>query len=189
MPNLQGLTYSVDCDKRTGIKEVYFFKTNEVASITFDATSREATAITMSSTKQAYKVEIDDDESSLVSTMAGGFGSRTSSLLTVSIYKFSDSVREIVQSWDRNACLGAVVKLYNGSAVLLGYDFDSEDTNDVYKPVKKLNASGSASSGLVTDTGETATPKYIRGYQWTTNYEPAFVDAAFDYSTFTTPAA
>ena len=189
MPTIQGLTYSVDCDKRTGVKEVYFFKTSEVDSITFDATSREATAIAMASTKQGYKVEIDDDESSFVSTMAGGFGSRTSTLLTVSIYKLNDTTREIVQSWDRNACLGAIVKLYNGSAILCGYDFDSEDSNDVYKPVKKLNASGSANSGLVTDTGETATPKYLRGYQWTTNYEAPFVDAAFDYTTFTTPAA
>jgi hypothetical protein len=70
--DLQGLTYSVSCDQRTGIKEVYLFKTSEVDSITFDATSREATAITMLTTKQGYKVEIDDDESSLVSTMAFG---------------------------------------------------------------------------------------------------------------------
>lgn len=186
--DLQGLTYSVSCDQRTGIKEVYLFKTSEVDSITFDATSREATAITMLTTKQGYKVEIDDDESSVVSTMAGGFGTRTASLLTLSIYKLNASVREIVQSWDRAACLGAIAILYNGERILLGYDFDSSDSNDVYKPVAKLNASGSANSGLVTDAGETATPKILRGYQWTTNYEPPFVDASFDLATFITPA-
>jgi len=189
MPDISGLTYSLDCDKRTGIKEVYLFKTTEVASVAIDGTSREVTAITMASTKQGYKVEIDDDESSYTGTMTGGYGTRIASLLNLSIYKVNDSIRNIVQAWDKNACLGAIVKLYNGSAVLLGMEIDTDDSNDVYKWVKKLNVSGTVGSGLVTDTGETATPKYLRGYQWTTNYEAPFVDAAFDYSTFTTPAA
>lgn len=190
MPDLSGLTYSLNCDKRTGIKEVYLFKTTEVATdgVTFDGTSREVTDITMATTKMGYKVEIDDDESSYTGTMVGGFGSRMTNLLNLSIYKLDDVTREIIQTWDRNACLGAIVRLYNGSDILLGMDFDSTDSNDVYKWVRKLNASGTSSSGLVTDTGETAVPKFLRGYQWTTNYEAPFVDSAFDYTTFTTAA-
>jgi hypothetical protein len=189
MPDLSGLTYSLDCDKRTGIKEVYIFKTTNVNTVTIDATSREITDITMTSTNQAYKIEIDDDESSYTGTMAGGYGTRVTSLLNLSIYKVNDSIRNIVQGWDKNACLAAIVVLYNGSAVCLGMDIDTDDSNDVYKWVKKLNASGTVGSGIVTDTGETATPKYLRGYQWTTNYEAPFVDSAFDYTTFTTVVA
>lgn len=189
MPDISGLTYSLDCDKRTGIKEVYFFKTTEVASVTIDATSREVTDITMTSTKQGYKVEIDDDESSFAVSGVSSYGNRVTNTLTSSIYKVNDTVRNLVQDWRANACLGAIVKLYNGSAILCGMEIDTNDSNDVYKWVKKLNSSYEVSSGLVTDSGETATPKYLIGFQWTTNYDLPFVDSSFDYATFTTAAA
>ena len=189
MPDLLGLTLTVNDDKRTGVKEIYIFKSNEVASIAVDATSREVTNIVMLSTKKGYKVEIDDEESSYTGTLVGNYGPRMTNLLAVAVHKLDDATRLIVQTWDRTACLGVLVKMYNGKTILLGYDFDSEDAADVFKPVKKLNASGTSTSGLVGDAGATATPKILRGYQWETNYEPPFVDGTFDYTTFITAAA
>lgn len=189
MPDISGLTHTVNCNMSPGVKEAYFFKTTEVdGDPTTDGTSKEITDIAMLSTKQGYKVEFDDTEANYTTTQVGGFTNRAVSVLTFSILKLDAATREIVQGWDDAACLGCIVKLYNGEAVCLGYDYDSRVSPVTFKPVPKVKGAGTAMSGLPTDTGDTATAKRTRIYQWTSNNEPAQVASTFDYDTFTTPA-
>jgi len=186
MPDLIGLVKSFDCDQRTGVKEIYIGKYNEVASITFDASTREVATLVMSTGNKGYKIEVDEDETSLASTGNGSFGTRSTHLLQMSIYKVGKTVREIVQSMDLNSCMFAIVKYYNGKAFLVGCDLDSTNSDDPFDWRKKLNASSTETSGIVTDTGETAVPKIIRGYQWTQDYALLEMASDFNYGIFTT---
>ena len=186
MPDLIGLVRAFDCDQRTGVKEVYIGKYGEVATITFDATTREVATLVMAVGKKGFKIEVDEDESSLNSTGTGSFGTRQATLLQISVYKVGKTVREIVQSMDVNACMFAIVKYYNGKSFLVGCDLNSMESSDPFDWRKKLNASSTTTSGLVTDTGETAVPKLVRGYQWTQDYAILEMAAAFDFGAFTT---
>lgn len=188
MADLVDLGLQGNCDLASGIVEAYFFKQSEVATITFDASTREVTGLAMSSTKEAYKVAFNEDEAQVNEDLLGGFGTGRNTVLNFTVFGQNGTIRTAIQGYDKTSCLAALVIYANGKRKLLGIDFDSTDSNDPYKWMPKQNGGGST-SGTVRDTGDIPTAKYTRNYTWYSRHEAPFVSSAFDLSVFITPVA
>ena len=176
---------------QTGLNAtLYFFLQSENASITFDASTREVDAITMSSGNEAYSFRANVDEALADFTMGGGSGTYGQQTLTFAIDGLTSENALKIEEYDKNTGLCALVVLANGKRLLFGVDFQKVDNSaDDYNWVAKFNSAGANTSGTIADSSTTTTNRMQRTYIWNTNNSPVFVDTALSLSTLTTAAA
>lgn len=176
---------------QTGLNAtLYFLLQSEVASISFDATTRTIDAITMTSTKEAYSFRANVDEALADFTMSAGTGTYGQQTLTFALDGLTAANALKIEEYDKNTGLCALVVLANGNRLLFGVDFQKVDnSSDDYNWVAKFNSAGANTSGTISDSSTTATNRLQRTYIWNTNNTPVFVDADVSLATLTTPAA
>lgn len=177
---------------QTGLAyDIYFFLQSEAHAstpFTFDATTREVTAITMATGNQAYKVEANIEEGLIDNPLSGGTGTFGVQTLTFALDGLTSANKKALDTYDKNTGLCALVILANGTRRLLGIDFDTTDSNDNWYFVPKFNAGGDT-SGTISDSSTTVTNRKQRTYTWNANNTAPYVSTSLDLSTLTTAAA
>lgn len=173
---------------QTGLTpNLYFFKQSENAAITFDATTREVDAITMSTGNEAYAVRANIDEALANHALAGGTSDYGVQTLTFNIDQLTSANLKALQPYDNSTGLCCLVVLANGERLLYGIDFDTTNVSDDFCWCSKFNA-GENASGTRGDSTTTTINRMNRTYSWN-GRPPVFVDKALSLSTLTTAAA
>lgn len=168
-------------------RDIYFFLQSELSSFAFDATTREITAITMASGKEAYKVEVQTDEASLITSKTGGGGTYNTSTLKFAFNGLTSANKKISDLLEKNTGLFALVILANGTRRLLGIDFDTTQTGSDWYPVPKMNG-GEETTGTIQEGSNVSAIKSTFEFSWSANNTPPFVSTSLDLDVLTTAA-
>lgn len=186
MAALADLSRVNTCNDGTGVVKLYFGAYAEIASETLDATSRKVTAITMNEGKQGFIFNLDEEESSVVTTGIGANTARNQTVITATLLNIAN--RELVEAYLRKACLFCIATFANGQSFVYGFDCDTQNANAVPERRNKKNGTFTINSGMIDDSGATAVPKVSVIFNYTQNYLPLELDTTFNFETFTTPA-